>query len=312
MDTSQLLYPYHNKFPLVIWSKFRWFINRHKRMYLPLINALGLHFTIIDGFGAPGDTLLTSIVVQNLKKKYKKIKFRLITRNPCLVKYDSNITHINAPETFFSEISWYLEIRSERNGQKNVLSETFNKLGINDFDYNLKIYLSEEEVCWAKNELPNRRAPKRIAFNCLSNQFVKNWPIDYWSTLIKSLPEFEWVQLGDHHEPELKNVIRCAGKYTMRESMALIGECDLFIGPDSFLGHAASGIGIVSIIIFGGSRTIKNLGYSKNINLGYLPPCHSCWIHKNEDGDCKNDVICMRQITVDQVKVNIINSFSKN
>jgi hypothetical protein len=71
MDTDKLLYPYNTRFPLVLWSKFRWFINKHKRKFLPLINALGLHFTIIDGFGAPCDTILTSIVIQNLKKIQK-------------------------------------------------------------------------------------------------------------------------------------------------------------------------------------------------------------------------------------------------
>lgn len=312
MDTDKLLYPYYSKFPLVLWSKFRWFINKRKRKFLPLINILGLNFTVIDGFGAPGDTILTSIVIQNLKKKYKKLKLRLITQNPSLVKYDSSISYVNAPETFFSEVSWYLEIRTERNGQRNVLSETFHKLGINDFDYNAKIYLSEKEMSWAKNELPERHARNRIAFNCLSNELVKNWPFENWSNLIKSLPEFEWVQLGDHCEPHIINTIRCAGKYTKRQSMALLAECDLFVGPDSFLGHAASGIGIASIIIFGGSRTIKNLGYKKNINLEYLPPCHSCWIHRKEDGDCKNDLICLRQITVEQVKANILTSVSKN
>ena len=82
--------------------------------------------------------------------------------------------------------------------------------------------------------------------------------------------------------------------------------CDLFIGPDSFLAHAANGLNLKSLVIFGGSRTIQNLGYSDNINIEDRPHCSPCWINQDDDQKCTHKLKCLSNIKVETVKSQII------
>jgi len=60
--------------------------------------------------------------------------------------------------------------------------------------------------------------------------------------------------------------------------------------------HIANGLDIPSTIIFGGSRPLNCFGYSENINLNSAPTCSPCWIHEGYE-ECKNDLICMNEIS---------------
>jgi len=82
----------------------------------------------------------------------------------------------------------------------------------------------------------------------------------------------------------------------MRQSAAILSCAQIFIGPDSLLMHIANGLNIPSLIIFGGSRPAECFGYHQNINLATKPECSPCWIHHGYE-DCKNDLICMKELS---------------
>ena len=92
-----------------------------------------------------------------------------------------------------------------------------------------------------------------------------------------------------------------AGKLSMRESMAVLAQARLHIGPDSFLMHAANGVGVRSVILFGGSRTVENSGYAENVNLFVPMPCGPCYIHESRSETCAHGIECMQRITVTMV-----------
>lgn len=298
-----LEYPFHKKYPLKFISKIRWKLNEWKFLFMPFLNLLRCKFTILDGFGAPGDTLLTATVAHNVKRRYPYIKLNIITANPDLLKYDSNIDLLNHSESYFSEKHWYLDIITDKNANTNVIEPTLKKIGIRDYNYKAKIYLSTEEKKWANNKIDNLAKPL-IAINSLSKEEVKNWPLPYWKELISDLKnKAKIIHLGDNREPDFEGVNRFAGKTTLREAMAILSQCDLFIGPDSFLSHVANGLDVKSIIIFGGSRTAQNLGYKENINLVNYPECSPCWIHPSLSNDkCLQKLKCMTLIKPSEVK----------
>ena len=151
-----------------------------------------------------------------------------------------------------------------------------------------------------------------IAINTSSKEPSKNWPSLNWHRLISELSrKYDIVQLGAEYEIHLPHPLRLAGKLNLRESIAVLYNCQLFIGPDSFLMHAAASIGLKSVIIFGGRVTPRNTGYANNVNLYYKLDCGPCWIHKEDGEHCCNNLQCLEKIKVSTVLESVKKSLNK-
>lgn len=297
-----LLFPFHLRYPQKIWSRYRWWKNSKLSLILPSLNRKKKLITVIDRLGAPGDALITATVIRNLKKVYPDIKCNCITPYPELVEQDPHIDSLNQQETFYSLDSTYWELIVRKEDQINVVDYNLIKLGITNFEYDSKFYLTDQEKDWGMSQFSKLELNKPILAICTrSKESVKNWPIEYWIELLSKLkPNYEIIQLGDSNEPIFEGVKRFAGKTSMRESAALLSLVLFFIGPDSLLMHIANGLNIPSIIIFGGSRPVECLGYSQNINLSNTPKCSPCWIHDGFE-ECSHDLLCMTSISVTKV-----------
>jgi ADP-heptose:LPS heptosyltransferase len=300
-----LLYPFHKIYPLKFWSKYRWRKNSKLRNIIRTLSQKRNWLTVIDRLGAPGDALITANVIRNIKSEYPELKINCITPHPELLRHDPTIDSLNGNETFYSFDSTYWELIVEKDQKENIISHNLMRLGIKEYEYSSKFYLTEREKAWSNKLLDGNQKPI-ISICTKSKEPVKNWPIDYWTELIKCLTsKFTIIHLGDEKEPIFKNVIRYAGLHTMRESAALLSISKLFIGPDSLLMHIANGLKIKSIIIFGGSRPVECFGYEENINLSCSPACSPCWIHESHE-TCSYDLECMRAISVQQISSNVL------
>jgi len=292
---TPLLYPFERNFPKVIWCKYRWWKNRRLNEVLPKLNQRHAWLTVIDRLGAPGDALITANVIRCLKLKYPNLRINCITPHDELIKFDPSIESLNSPETFYSFDSSYWELIVRKEDRENVIAHNLNKLGIKEFTYKSKFFLSSEEKEWAKNKIPRASKPT-IAICTRSKETVKNWPKEHWESLIESLRhDYNLIQIGDDKELVLKHTRSFSGKHTMRESAALLSQANLFIGPDSLLMHIANGLSIKSIIIFGGSRPVDSLGYKDNTNVSSTPSCSPCWIHDGYE-NCVHNIQCMKDI----------------
>ena len=90
-----------------------------------------------------------------------------------------------------------------------------------------------------------------------------------------------------------------AGKLTPREAAAVIGECDLCVGNDTFGLHAAVAAGTPSVVIMGGGdypRWIPWRNPERHRMVVREMDCFGCgW-------ECRyDDYHCVRGITVDEV-----------
>ena len=306
-ELKPLLYQFHSSYPFNLWSKYRWFRNSCLPSELPSLNEGKKWLTIVDRLGAPGDALITANVIRCIKEDYSALRINCITPHPELIRLDPNIDSINQPETFYSFDSTYWELIVRKEKSQNIIEHNMNRLGIEKYNYKAAYYLSKEEKEWAKQEISEFKNPL-LAICTKSKESVKNWPVEYWTELLKSLiPKFSIIQLGDNAEPKFQGVRSFAGKLSMRESAALLSQAKLFIGPDSLLMHVANGLNIKSLIIFGGSRPVECFGYANNINLTSTPECSPCWIHDGYE-TCPNDYHCLRSISV----VNILSKISLN
>ncbi|MCE0522311.1 MAG: glycosyltransferase family 9 protein [Methylacidiphilales bacterium] len=284
-----------------IWNRFNWHVNRFLVRRLGILNFFAATLTVQDAFGTPGDTLLTSIVCREIKKRYRRIKINCITPNPALLIHDPSIDMLNHSGGFFSIQFWYLDLILAKSKTTNVLQPTLENLGIRDYHYHARVYLTDEELENGRKLVANLKQPI-ITINTMSREMVKVWPIENWRTLIKHLGLFaSVVQIGDNREPTLEGTTSFAGKLSMRESMALLAQAKLHIGPDSFLMHAANGVDVLSIIIYGGSRPPGCFGYSENVNLYVDIECSPCWLHDSYGQKCPYAIKCMPMITPEMV-----------
>lgn len=288
-----------------VQGKVRWHLNRWLLRRLRWLRP-GTWLTIHDYFGALGDTLLTAIVCRHVAGQFPGIRINCITPNPELVREDPHITRLNGPETYLSLRQWYLELIVHKLGETNVLDESFQSIGVTKKDYRASVYLTPAERAEALERLGATEKPL-ISLNTRSKEPVKHWPAERWDRLAALLgARFDLVQLGDGTELKLAGVRSFAGRLGVRESMAVLSHAKAHVGPDSFLMHAANGLGVPSVILFGGSRTAANLGYAGNINL-YVPmPCGPCYIHQSRGETCRHNLECMDRITVEQVHASVM------
>jgi ADP-heptose:LPS heptosyltransferase len=284
-------------------SRLRWHLNVRLTRHPRWLEAAGAALTIVDAYEAPGDTLLTAVVCRNLRERFPRLRLNVITAHAELLRHDPHIETLNAPETFFSIWSWYPELTARRDGTTNLLVETFARVGLGrtDFDYRSRVYLTEEERTRARARLGDTPRPV-LTFNTRSKEETKNWPEGAWRELLARLRErFHLVQLGDAAEPGFDGVQRLAGALSLRESMAVLSQAQLHVGGVSFLMHAASGLDVPAVIIYGGRETPANSGYTTNENLYAAVECSPCWLHSSLGERCPHAMKCMHAISPTQV-----------
>jgi len=264
---------------------------------LGLLNRLGARFSVRDLYGAPGDTLLAAVVARQIKERWPGLRLNFVTKNPDLVLHDPNLSQINAAPGWFGLDFWYYDLQTRRDTRTNLLAPTFVQLGLAEGVYRGRVYLTAAERAAAREQLAGLARPL-IAVNTLSAQPVKNWPLAQWLALTPELQKRgSLVHLGDKREPALSGAKSFTGRATKRESMALLAECDLFVGPVTFLMHAANGLDVPGVVIFGGSHTPANAGYAANVNLYAALPCSGCWLTGHPGSECPHELACMAAIT---------------
>jgi hypothetical protein len=283
--------------PALLAYSLRKRMERWGLRHLSWLNRARARFSVRDLYGAPGDTLLAAIVARQLKERWPGLRLNFITKNPDLVQYDPNFSQINAAPGCFGLDFWYYDLQTRRDIQTNLLAPTFVALGLDEGEYRGCVYLTRAERAVAREKLAGLARPL-IAVNTLSAQPVKNWPLAQWQALAPELARRgSLVHLGDGREPALPGTKSFTGKSSKRESMALLAECDLFVGPVTFLMHAANGLDVPAVVIFGGSHTPENSGYAANLNLYAELPCSGCWLTGHPGSECPHDLACMAAIT---------------
>ena len=287
--------------PIVSQGRLSWHLSKLLLPRLCWLNLLGGWLTLWDSFGTPGDTLLTAAVARVIKHRFPSLKLNCITPNPELLKHDSAINSLNGPPSQVLLRFWYLEIIHGKDGVTNILGPTLAQAGIRDYEYRSRVFLTDCETEDARMVMSQASKPI-ITINVQSREKVKVWPESRWQELVNKLSsDYEVVQLGAQDEPEIEGTMRLAGKLSLRQSMACLSLARLHIGSVSFLMHAANGLGVASVIIYGGRETPKNSGYAQNENLYSAMPCSPCWLHDSHGDRCPHQMKCMDDISVDQV-----------
>lgn len=143
---------------------------------------------------------------------------------------------------------------------------------------------------------------------------AKCWLPDRFKTLSQKLLEhsnLKIVYFGDKAGAPLvedickgfdDRVINLAGKTNLRQLMALIQACHLFLTNDSGPMHVASALGVPLIALFGSTSDVATSPYNGGKVIHKHVPCSPCYRR-----ECPIDFRCMTKIEVSEVYQEIQN-----
>lgn len=186
-------------------------------------------------------------------------------------------------------------------------------LGIPVSDTPPKLYVSDEELKQAEDRL------KRLNVDLQNDILIginpgaaygtaKCWLPERFEELTGKLlenPKNRIVYFGDPagapvvdqiclNKPD--RVINLAGKTNLRELMALIKCCSIFLTNDSGPMHIADALGIPLVALFGSTSDVKTGPYSRGTVIHKHVECSPCYKRV-----CPIDFKCMKRIEVQEV-----------
>ena len=267
--------------------------------------------------GGPGDDLLCTVVLRELRKRGQK-KTWMMSKQPELFENNSDVDQIVPIDYRFRDYAWILgkkwhlleyaridvEKDKSESPKRHILAELCGRLEIKgEIMMRPYFHLKEEErakASWARDMVA-------IQSSGLGGQMAmrnKQWFPERFQDVVNSLKgNLKFVQLGSASDPALDDVVDLRGKTDIRETAAILANCRLNLGNVGFLMHLARAVECPSVIIFGGREAPWQSGYSCNINLYSGVPCAPCWLWNK----CDYNRICMNQITAN----NVINAIEQ-
>ena len=182
---------------------------------------------------------------------------------------------------------------------KHATQAIADVMGVKLMDNRLEVFLTTAEEAWARSLVGSYTNPVgiHITSSCSANQ---NWPTGRWELLVKSNPQYTFLQLGSRHELRIQGTIDLRGKTTVRQAIAILKYVNSFVGVVSFLAHATNAMGTPGVVIFGPSTPLV-WGHSNNINLTANLRCAPC-IDILLGAKCPYDAPCMTDIDVEDVR----------
>lgn len=205
-----------------------------------------------------------------------------------------------------------------RNIESQHLVKTYKSLleplGIHLSNTPPKIYLSPSEVKEAHEFLkllgidPDQEIVIGINPGAAYGS-AKCWPPDRYEYVTRKLlenPKIRVLYFGDANGASLINeickslppdrVFNLAGRTSIRELIALIKCCKIFLTNDSGPMHIAAALGVKLLALFGSTNEIKTGPYPEGKVIHKHVECSPCYKRV-----CPIDFRCMTRITVDEV-----------
>jgi ADP-heptose:LPS heptosyltransferase len=175
------------------------------------------------------------------------------------------------------------------------------------------ITVTAEEASWARSTLASCCAPDSnvvVGVHCAAAEADKEWPAANFGQLIFELklrfPNLVVVSFGVRAErPRADHARRIAGttawvegagEWTIRQTLSMLQQCDLFISGDTGLMHMAAADGTRTLSIFGPTSPIRRAPIARGgVAVDPGTACHPCY--KTATRTCS----CIRLITVERV-----------
>jgi ADP-heptose:LPS heptosyltransferase len=175
------------------------------------------------------------------------------------------------------------------------------------------IRINPGETAWAKSELAGSGfsgGDPILGIQCSSVVQSKRWPAENFGEFVwkvhRSFPGLRVISFGTSDERRSADIahqsashvrwFEATGKCTIRQTLAMLNECELFVSGDTGLMHMAAALGVRTLSIFGPTSVTRRAPlHNGGIALSPNTPCHPCY--RGRWTPCT----CIRQISVEEV-----------
>lgn len=120
--------------------------------------------------------------------------------------------------------------------------------GVAPSDRRPRLWLQPDDLT-ARLRLPVRRRP-RVAICADHTDPLRHWPVDRWRLVARALDSAGAEVVGVGARDRLGVGHDLVGRLTIRETAAVLGTCDLFVGNNSGPFHYAQAAGVPCVVLF--------------------------------------------------------------
>jgi ADP-heptose:LPS heptosyltransferase len=290
-------------------------------LHLQMAMRFGVPETVLFFGIAPGDDLLCTAVLHELKKRGHGPLW-MMSNYPELFAGNTDIARVVPFEDRFRIYAerWrakyhllkYAETDSEKDmiipPTRHIIAELCLRAGVSG-QIALRPYFhltnpEKKKADWAEGMLAIQSSGLAAKFPMRNKQW---YPERYQEVINQLKGHYKFIQLGSATDPLLAYATDLRGKTSIRETAAVLANCSLFIGNVGFLMHLARAVDCPSVIIYGGREAPWQSGYSCNLNIYSAVPCSPCWLWNK----CDYNRICMENIAAIEV-VNAIDEMMRH
>jgi ADP-heptose:LPS heptosyltransferase len=259
--------------------------------------------------GGFGDLLFLTPTIAEIRRRWPQAEVAVA----CFARYRDAL--LNNPDvkswvsypveskdwSFFDAQVW-LEglIEANREAEKtHAVDLVAARCGLEITDKRMKYYVTPEEAAAAEKEFPRwPDRPKRIGIQVSASGRCRIYPhiIDVAKRLWRDGHEvFLFGSPGEFQSDMPEGIVNLMMlKKTFRESCAILGACDVLVGPDSALVHVAGALGVPCVALYGPFPWQLRTAYApETFALQGVGRCSPCFHHARpgrhefpENGPC--------------------------
>lgn len=277
------------------------------RRVLPIMDSIHL-----ERYGGLGDELFVTRLAYELKREFPRKRIVVHCSCPAIFENLSFIDRVTTERpnmwgSFYVDYQPYISKNRLDPRHISVLLADVFKISVSSTLPIIQLTDAERErVADYK-----KRFGTLVTVSTRTSSWTANklWFDDGWAEVCADLSGVaSVVHLGGKDEPILDGVERFAGKTGVREAMLLLAASDVYLGPVSFLMHAAAALGTPQVIVYGGFEKPTTSAYASTIPLTGAVSCSPCWLTTA----CPNNRECMSQIAASHVVTTVKNVLEKS
>lgn len=247
-----------------------------------------------------GDTLCLTPIIEEISKRKNQL-ITVSTSIPELFYNNPYIKEIVNTNNLTIDISHSLPYYSVEYSS-NVVDFYAERANIElPKDRKPKIYLSNTEIEYGKNELKEFNGFKKIAVSVKTSTECKDLKYEFISPLLNRLKKYGYKLIGigkENFESQYDYDKSYINKTTLREICSIIKMCDLYLGVDAGLYHIAAALDIPQVVFFRNNQSSNN-SYPDTYNIESKTRCNGLCLARHLR-NCQNNNRCMDNFDLDR------------
>lgn len=241
--------------------------------------------------GGYGDLLFLTPIIAELTRRGVTVTvcthpryFSILEGQPCqMAAYPMPEDEIRQ----FDRVVWMENAVEDSKDETHIIELFAARVNITLTDHRCRYVVTDEERAWAQERFP-RTAKPRIAAQIKASADCRNYPDQLFQLVCTRLVDigYEVVLFGAPGSMRAHPHYIClpAHGLDIRQSAAVLADCDACIAPDSAICHLAGALGIPTVALYGPFPWQARTRYAPSIfAISGKAPCAPCFHHARTD-----------------------------